>query len=242
MKRQSARKITLFVSLLLFPLSFFYLSPVLILEGSYFGIINGSFIIFMTLLVTSIFVGRLWCSWICPGGADGELCQNIRQQRVSNKYNFIKFLIWIPWILTIAYLAIMAGGYHRIDFFFQTFHGISITGPESLVALFIVLAVITLPNLIIGRRAVCHYLCWMAPFMIIGEKINGFFKLPRVRIIAKPEKCIDCMSCTKNCPMSLEVNKMVHGPSMDNTECILCGTCVDNCPKKVISYRFKSRD
>ncbi|NCC56721.1 MAG: 4Fe-4S dicluster domain-containing protein, partial [Synergistales bacterium] len=42
--------------------------------------------------------------------------------------------------------------------------------------------------------------------------------------------------CTKNCPMSLDVNAMVRSGDMFSPECISCGACVDVCPKKVISF------
>jgi len=237
-KRQKIRKLILNISLVLFPLTFYYLSPVLILESSFFGIVNASAIIFLLLLLSAIFLGRLWCGWVCPGGAAGEACMKVRDKRVSNKYNFIKYLIWVPWLITIAYLVLRAGGYHKVAFFYQTFYGLSISGPESIVAFIIVLAVITIPNLILGRRAMCHYLCWMAPFMIIGQKIGDLLKIPRVHLSTKRDDCINCMSCTKNCPMSLEVNDMVQKGDLTNSECILCGTCIDVCPKSVIKYDF----
>jgi ferredoxin-type protein NapH len=58
-----------------------------------------------------------------------------------------------------------------------------------------------------------------------------------VRIVDK-EKCANCKTCTKNCPMSLDVNGMVLKGSMVNSECILCGTCADGCTKGVIKYSF----
>jgi len=241
MKRKILRKVIIYTSLILFPLTFYYLSPVLILESSYHGIVNASVIIFVLLLLTSVFLGRLWCGWICPGGGLGEACFKIRNKRVSNKFNFVKFIIWVPWLITIVYLVLRAGGYQQVDFFYQTYYGISISGPESMIALIIVLAVITIPNLIYGRRAMCHYLCWMSPFMISGQKIGDILRVPRVRLDSDKSKCINCMTCTENCPMSLEVNDMVQKNDMASNECILCGTCIDTCPKNVIKYSFSKK-
>jgi len=36
----------------------------------------------------------------------------------------------------------------------------------------------------------------------------------------------------------LDVNTMVQGEEMENTECILCGTCIDVCSEGVLSYSF----
>jgi len=90
----------------------------------------------------------------------------------------------------------------------------------------------------VGKRALCHYVYWISPFMIGGRKLRNLFKWPSLRLVAEKDNCIDCKTCTKNCPMSLDVNGMVKSQKMENSECILCGTCVDNCKKGVIKYSF----
>jgi len=50
MKRQRVRKALILISFFLFPVTIFYLSPVLIIEGASQGIVAGSFIIFASLL------------------------------------------------------------------------------------------------------------------------------------------------------------------------------------------------
>jgi len=40
--------------------------------------------------------------------------------------------------------------------------------------------------------------------------------------------------------MSLDVNGMVQGGDMEDSECILCGSCVDVCPEDVIHYSFSA--
>lgn len=92
-----------------------------------------------------------------------------------------------------------------------------------------------------GKRSFCHYACWMAPFMIIGSSIRNKLGYPSLHLKGEKNKCIGCNSCTKKCPMSLEVMDMVQGENMYNNECILCGECVDACPKKAITYALKDK-
>lgn len=68
MKRQQIRKLLLIISLLLFPITLYYFSPVLIINAGLNGIINGSFIVFAFLFLLSIPFGRLFCSYLCPAG------------------------------------------------------------------------------------------------------------------------------------------------------------------------------
>jgi ferredoxin-type protein NapH len=93
---------------------------------------------------------------------------------------------------------------------------------------------------IFGRRAGCHTICWMAPFMIIGRAIRNLLKWPALRLVADAASCSDCQTCTRNCPMSLDVNGMVQRENMENGECILCGNCVDGCPKDAIRFSFSA--
>lgn len=112
--------------------------------------------------------------------------------------------------------------------------------PEAYFIYFRVVAIFIILAWAAGRRAGCHYICWMAPFMILGWKIRNVFKWPSLRLKADSEKCIDCRRCTKNCPMSLKVNAMVQAGEMENSECILYGSCVDRCPESVITYSFSA--
>jgi ferredoxin len=81
----------------------------------------------------------------------------------------------------------------------------------------------------------------MAPFMIIGRWLRNRVHWPALRLQAAPEQCSDCLTCTRNCPMSLDVHAMVQRADMENYECILCGNCVDGCSKSAIRYTFSAR-
>jgi ferredoxin len=94
-------------------------------------------------------------------------------------------------------------------------------------------------SLAAGRRAFCHYVCWMAPFMIIARWLRNRVRWPALALRVEKDKCISCKICTRNCPMSLDVMGMTLQGKLEHSECILCGTCVDTCPKDVIHYTFR---
>lgn len=245
--RQRVRKAIIILAFLSFPITMNFFSPYVIIDGTANGIVNGSLVMFGLMFISSLFLGRLWCGWVCPAGGLQEMVEPVNTRAVNGKkVDWIKWLIWIPWITLIIVLAVRAGGYRSVDLLLHTQGGISVAGSVDrpifiayiiyyfVIALFVGLAFFA------GRRAGCHTICWMAPFMIIGRWLRNLFAWPSLRLKAIPEACADCKKCTSNCPMSLDVNGMVQLGKMENSECILCGTCVDNCSKNVIRYSFSS--
>jgi len=238
-KRQAMRKAVLFLLFLFFPVVMNFISPYVIIDGTLQGIISGSFIMFGVMFVLSLVFGRLWCAWVCPGAGMEEACFMVNDKPArGGKLNWIKWGIWFVWIGVIAFAAISAGGYRKVDFLHLTETGISVDEPFKYITYYMVLIPIFLLSIFAGRRAFCHYGCWMAPFMIIGRKIRNALNTPALRLVAEKDRCINCKKCTQGCPMSLDVNGMVQAGSMENSECILCGNCIDTCPKNVIRYSF----
>ena len=236
--RQRVRKALLLVSLLLFPITLYYFSPVLIMQSAAEGVINASFIVFLTIFIAALFLGRLWCGWACPAGALQELAAPINNRPVSRRIDWIKWAIWLPWLAGIVLLAVRGGGYRTVDPFYQLAGGITLAQDFWAFIYYIVVGVFLLLSLLVGRRAGCHTICWMAPFMILGRKLRNLLPWPALRLQAAPDKCRNCLSCTSGCPMSLDVHAMVATSRMENDECILCGTCVDNCNHDAIRFRF----
>jgi len=239
--RQRVRLAILIISLLLFPITMNYLSPYVILYGASQGIINGSFFVFGLLFISSLFFGRMWCSWICPAGGLGEVCRLANDKPIRHKWlDVVKWAIWIVWLGMIAFFAISAGGYKSVNFFLMTESGISVDAPGRYIFYLMVVGIFMALALTLGRRAGCHTICWMAPFMILGRKLRNLFAWPSFRLKAESDLCINCKKCTNNCPMSLDVNGMVNTGSMENSECILCAQCADGCPRDVIHLVFQS--
>lgn len=58
MTRQGIRKTLLLISFLLFPITIYYLSPALIIQGAAEGIAVGSFVVFGLMFISSLILGR----------------------------------------------------------------------------------------------------------------------------------------------------------------------------------------
>jgi ferredoxin-type protein NapH len=235
---QSFRKGLIFVSFLFLPITIFFLSPYLIIQGASAGIVTGSFVIFCAQFAASLFMGRSFCGWLCPVGGGQEACAAANPKPVGGRIDTVKYIIFIPWIASIAAFFFLAGGFRSFDFFYQTTNGVSIDEPWKFILYYAIVAIVLGLPLIFGKRFFCHGFCWMAVLMVLGRKISRFLRLPSLRLRAAAPRCVNCGTCEKNCPMSLPVMAMVRKADMENAECVLCGQCAANCPNGTIRFCF----
>lgn len=240
LKRQRVRKLLLVTAFLLFPITMWYLSPYIIIQGATERIINGSFIVFSIMLFGSIFLGRFFCGYLCPAGGLQECTFPINDKSPKQSWrNNIKYVIWCIWIAAVIASFVLGKNNVTIDPFYMTDHGISISNIYCYIIYYGIILLIFIPAILFGKRTFCHYFCWMAPFMVIGVKLGKLLHVPQLHIKVNHEKCISCKQCSRKCPMSLDVSGMVSKGQFSNMECILCGECIDTCPKNVLRYNMK---
>lgn len=238
-KRQRIRIGILIASFALFPVTIFYFSPYLIVWGAFQGVVAGSAIAFALQLISAIFLRRACCGWICPAGALQELeAQAAGKPCKLGKRLLLKWVIWIPWIASIIAGFIVAGGVSSVEPLFHIDGGISVSSPGAMMIYLIIVALFFIPNLFLGRRAMCHCICWMAPFMIIGEKIGSAVHAPQLHVATDSSKCVSCGLCEKACPMSLPVSELLQSGAITHSECIQCAACCDACHKDVLKLEF----
>lgn len=239
---QKLRKFTLIFSMLLFPNTIWYFSPYLIFMAAFEHIINGSFITFTLMFIFGMFFGRLWCGFFCPTGGMSECFETFSPKEPKQGWqNYIKYGIWIIWVSGIVVCHILGKGKYTIQPFFMTDHGISISNIYSYVIYYGIVLLFLIPAIVHGKRANCHYICWMAPFMILGYKFGKLIHLHQLKIKAKTENCISCGMCRKVCPMSVDIKTQVQQGEIKTAECINCGACISECKNDVLKYKFTNR-
>ena len=96
---QNIRITVLTLSTILFPITFYYLSPVVSLHGGSVGIVTGSVMVFLLQFGTSMVLGRAFCSWICPGGGIQDHVSSARTRRIAvRRIGWLKYVVWGVWL------------------------------------------------------------------------------------------------------------------------------------------------
>lgn len=239
--RQRFRKGILLVSFVLYPLTFFILSPDLLLFGASERVVAGDIVFFAGLFLVSIAFGRLFCGWICPAGALQEACIAVNDRPASRRLDKVKMIVFVPWIGSFVFLLVAAGGPERVDFLYAKAFGVPLAGAVERVMYIMTAAIVLLLSLVGGKRGLCHILCWVSPFMILGKRLRDMAGLPGLVLKADPAACSRCGACARACPMSLDVEALVPTALIAEDECILCGSCADSCPRSAIRFGFGRR-
>lgn len=240
--RQKVRRVIIFTSLLLFPVTLNYLSPYVSVDGAFQGIVSGSVLVFLLLFLSGIFFGRAWCAWVCPVAGLSELCMTVNSKPVPvRRLRVIRYVIFTVWFIVLIAGFVLAGGIKGFDPLHLTENVISVDEPFKYITYYLVLFIFFALTLLIGKRGACHTICWMSPFLVDGYLLGKALHIPQLKIAASPSACIDCRKCNQKCPMSIDVNAGVKSGEIKSLDCIRCGECVDTCPKNVLVYGFGKR-
>ncbi|MDD1749077.1 MAG: 4Fe-4S binding protein [Methanothrix sp.] len=117
------------------------------------GIVTGGLIVFTLLFISSLFLGRLWCGWLCPAGGLQEIYFQIYDKPANIKrLNWFKYPIFLAIIFIPLISAIRsAGRLTTIDLFYHTDQGISIAKQGAYAIFFVQTAFITLFAILGGK-------------------------------------------------------------------------------------------
>jgi len=234
------RVVTLLVSLLLFPVTLNYMSPVISVMGAFEGVIAGSVLLFAALFASSVFLGRLWCGWLCPGGALQDLVCPLNGRRPGRRADSVKYFIWAVWFGSMIFILLESWGNLRLRPLFMTEGFVSVDEPYKFLIYYIVVLVLLAAAVTVGRRGACHSICWMAPFMVYGMALGSVARVPALHISMDPKPCVNCGLCARACPMGLDPVASA-GSSDVPYECVNCGECVRACGKKALRFGFGPR-
>jgi polyferredoxin len=185
----------------------------------------------ITFLAMAFLFRKAFCSWLCPVGTLSEylwrlgrflLGRNFTLPRPvdlclrSLKYLLLAFFAWAVVSMTADSVELfMLSPYGAIADvrMLNFFRYLSETAA-------VVLGILVLASFVV-KNFWCRYLC---PY---GALLGLTSLLSPLRIRRAESACIDCAKCTKACPSSLPVDKLV---TIKSAECTGCLECVAVCP------------
>ncbi len=188
-------------------------------------------------VLLALFLGRVFCGWICPINYLSEIIDRFR--RFLSRKRFIKdwfvlpkYLLWFALIGELVLTMVLGAP------IFVWLSPPGLVGREIMMAVFfrtlavegvVVLMVLTM-NLV-TRRFYCRYLCPLGGLL-------AFLGSRRKLVVARKEPvCKECGMCSKVCPLGLDP---LNGESRASY-CWNCGECVDICPDRTLGFAWRTR-
>jgi polyferredoxin len=181
-------------------------------------------------ILSSLFLRRGFCSWLCPVGTLSESLWRLGDMvgltltpyrwldvaLRSFKYVILLFFLYVVLGMSSKSLVyFISGDYNRVsdikmlDFFLSpSRYTLSVIGILGLLS-------------IVLKYFWCRYLC---PY---GALLGIISFLSPVKIRRNAESCIDCNKCNKACPSYLPVATSLK---IKSVECLACQQCVAACP------------
>lgn len=77
------------------------------------------------------------------------------------------------------------------------------------------------------ERPFCNYLCIEGVRYSLASLFRG------ITVVRDEKTCINCCSCSRNCPMNISVATISE---VRNAQCINCFRCISCCPKASLSW------
>jgi polyferredoxin len=202
-----------------------------------------SAIIFGLLIcISTIFIGRKFCGYICPFGTLQEYLFQLRKKKYrltkripffyEYKFRRIKYLI-----LTATAILTISG----LSYTYMKFCPVMIiSGLPKLMIPGIVTLIMIIGMGLLTERFWCRFLCPMAALMNLFQYMGKLFGFRRLMIYRNLETCIDCSLCNKNCTMNIDIQCKEYTTDVN---CIHCLKCMASCPKKgTLSEKQVSKD
>jgi len=196
------------------------------------------------VLVSTFFLGRFWCSHICPVGGTSELVSRLIPEKIKFRldaipaspvrYGYLTAYLLLPVFglgslccsycnfATVPRLFGAAFSQADLAFFFRQ---------AGLVNLGLVVGLGFLTR---GGRGYCNLLCPIGALDSLMNRLGEKFGR-RVRVAA--DRCNACGLCKDACPVwAIDIAQEAR---INHFSCLPCGSCLKACPRQAIRYGFK---
>ena len=186
-------------------------------------------------LLIAFFLGRVFCSWVCPISCILEIVDSLRRivgrnTVLNNRLVLAKKVLWFTLIADLLLSMILGaplfvflsppGLVGREIMMAVYFHKLAIEGAILLVLIFLEF---------VTRRMFCRSFCPLGALLaLIGKRRS-------LRVSLEKAQCTGCGRCNRTCPMGLQPE---HNEA-DSPYCWNCGECIDACRYDSLSFRWR---
>lgn len=200
-------------------------------------------------LTATFFMGRIYCSTVCPIGTLSDIFMRLRRElgrlfprRLRLQFRWKDSKVWRYHIMALYYVCLVIG-IMAVPFVMEPWNivrnAVSIFDPDAVATTWSVLGVGLLVGIIAGMvmlllvavwgfiagRDYCNIVCPLGQTMAL---IDHYALL---HIEFDPDRCISCMQCEAVCRCScIKVTER----RVDNSRCVKCLDCVTRCPANAI--------
>ncbi|PHR27414.1 MAG: nitrate reductase [Desulfotalea sp.] len=188
-------------------------------------------------LLIALFLGRVFCSWLCPVTFILEIFDRLRKAFTGKKYirNTILVAKSVLWFTLIAELLLSMVLGAPV---FVVLSPPGLVGREMMMLVFFktfafegVVLVLILCLELLTRRFFCRSFCPLGALLaFIGRKRS-------LQVTAKSANCTECGRCIRVCPMGLNPQK----GEGESAYCWNCGECVDSCRFDALGFSWKKK-
>jgi ferredoxin-type protein NapH len=201
-------------------------------------------VIFLPLM--ALFLGPLFCGWMCPAGQMTEFLSRLVPPRfqidlsgkvspVPVRYGFMIGMMGITYIGGNACCSFcnFTHAQNIINAIFGDTLGLTYLASFSIVTFllwFVLLGLFTR-----GGRGWCNFLCPAGALMGLAHTLGTKLKISR-RIQIDRALCTNCKTCAKNCPAWAITNDPQKPSEVNSHACTACMDCTKVCPAKAIRY------
>ena len=199
------------------------------------------------IIIPTFFLGRFFCSWVCPLGILNQwtsyifnrrkLVEHYEENHYRKSYRFKYYILAFFGVLALSG-SLQIGLLDPIALISRSFVTAALPAANKVsgwvylkqpvfyggVAIALVFVSIIFANRFMTRLW-CRVLCPLGALL-------GLLSLGSLmRIRRDVEKCTDCSKCLQHCQGGCDPNKELR-----NTECHVCMNCIEQCPEGALSY------
>ena len=196
------------------------------------------------VLVSTFFLGRFWCSHLCPVGGTSELGSRLIPEILKIRLNAIPASP-VRYGYLAAYLLLPALGLGSLCCSYCNFATVprlfGAPFSQADMAFFFRSAGMVNLGLLVGLgfltkggRGYCNLLCPVGALDSLVNRLGEKFGR-RFRVVK--DRCNGCGLCKDVCPVwAIDINEKA---SINQFSCLPCGLCMKACPREAVHYGLK---